>query len=384
MSGDGFTEVTTKSWFSRLTESVGGIIFGVLLILIAFPLLFWNEGRAVQRYKTLEEGAGAVVTISPETVDAANEGKLVHLSGMATTDEQLSDPQFGVTAQALKLQRTVEMYQWEEQVETETDTQVGGGETTEKEYSYHKVWSDDVINSNTFKQPGGHTNPGTMPYESQEYRADTVTLGAYTLSSGLVGKISAYEPLAVSEVPAAMQGQVQIANSGYYLGSNPQAPEIGDVRISYEVVNPTTVSLVAQQVGSSFQPYQAQAGGNIELLKVGTHSADEMFEAAQQANTMLTWGLRLAGLLMMTIGFSLVFKPLSVVFDIIPFLGNVVEAGTGFLAFLLALAFSSITIAIGWIFYRPLIAITLLVLAGAAIAAAVFYGRSRAKAKQAA
>jgi len=114
MSPDTVTEVTSQSWFSRIGDSFKGIIGGILLILIAVVLLFWNEGRAVKRYKTLQEGRGAVVSVSVTTVDPANEGKLIHVTGTAETDATLTDPIFGISVNAVKLRRSVEMYQWEE------------------------------------------------------------------------------------------------------------------------------------------------------------------------------------------------------------------------------------------------------------------------------
>ena len=48
MSDDRFTEVTQQSWFSRITGAVKGILVGLVLFVVSFPLLFWNEGRAVQ------------------------------------------------------------------------------------------------------------------------------------------------------------------------------------------------------------------------------------------------------------------------------------------------------------------------------------------------
>lgn len=47
----------------------------------------------------------------------------------------------------------------------------------------------------------------------------------------------------------------------------------------------------------------------------------------------------------------------------LPFLGNLAEMGIGLVSFLIALILSSITIAIAWIIYRPLIGIALLVVA---------------------
>ncbi len=114
MANDVFTEVTTESWFGRIQSSIKGVLFGIILFLVSFVLLFWNEGRAVKAAKTLEEGLGLVVSVASEPVDSGNDGKLVHTTGEATTDETLTDPQFGVLAHAVKLRREVQMYQWTE------------------------------------------------------------------------------------------------------------------------------------------------------------------------------------------------------------------------------------------------------------------------------
>jgi hypothetical protein len=60
----------------------------------------------------------------------------------------------------------------------------------------------------------------------------------------------------------------------------------------------------------------------------------------------------------------MVLRPLSVVADVLPFVGNIVSAGAGFIAFLSAGALSSVTIAVAWIAYRPLLGIGILVVAG--------------------
>ncbi|MCI5128714.1 MAG: hypothetical protein D3907_09490 [Candidatus Electrothrix sp. AUS3] len=144
---------------------------------------------------------------------------------------------------------------------------------------------------------------------------------------------------------------------------DPASPQVGDVRIQFESVAPTEVSIVAQQEGSRLRPYHARAGGDIELLQIGEHSAEAMFQKAQTDNKILTWILRAAGFLLMMIGLSMIFKVFSVLADVLPFLGNIVEAGTGFIAFLLAAVLSLITIAIAWIVFRPLLGIILLTVA---------------------
>ena len=58
---DRFTVTTHKSWFSRIGQAIVGVGVGLLLVAAAFPLLWWNEGRAVHRLRSLEEGARLVV-----------------------------------------------------------------------------------------------------------------------------------------------------------------------------------------------------------------------------------------------------------------------------------------------------------------------------------
>src|SRR6187549_3359542 len=108
------TVTTSKSWFSRLAESIKSVLVGLILFVAAFPILFWNEGRAVKTARSLEEGAGSVVSVASDQVAAGNEGKLVHVSGPISTDGPVADEDLGVQAEAVKLVRNVSMYQWVE------------------------------------------------------------------------------------------------------------------------------------------------------------------------------------------------------------------------------------------------------------------------------
>ena len=65
---DSFTETTSESWGSRLMSAIGGVLVGIVLFLVSFPLLFWNEGRAVRTAQSLEEGASNVVSVPPGVI----------------------------------------------------------------------------------------------------------------------------------------------------------------------------------------------------------------------------------------------------------------------------------------------------------------------------
>ena len=371
MSEDSFTEATHESWIGRVGGAFKAILFGLVLFVVAFPLLFWNEGRAVKRYKTLQEGGGAVVSVTSVSVDPANEGKLIHVTGKADTDATLTDPLFGVSANALTLSRIVEMYQWEEKSKSKTEKKIGGGTDTVKTYTYSKTWSDKPISSSNFKKAVEHRNPGSIPYESARQIADKVSLGAYTLSSPLVRQIHNSKSLPVGSdtpLPPSLKDKAKVLDGSFYIGTDPASPQVGDIRVKFQFVEPSEVSVIAKQARNTFEPYRTEAGGTIELLQTGTYSADAMIQQAQESNTILTWILRLLGFIVMLVGLSLVLRPLSVLADILPILGNIVGAGTGIISFLLAALLSLLTISIAWIVYRPMLGILLMAVSAALIA----------------
>ena len=74
--------------------------------------------------------------------------------------------------------------------------------------------------------------------------------------------------------------------------------------------------------------------------------------------------LRIVGWLMMYMGIKMILKPLSVLGDVLPFIGNIIEMGAGIIAFFVSAIVALLVIAIAWIFYRPVLGIILLVAAG--------------------
>lgn len=370
---DQFQDVTSVSWFGRIKRSVGGVLVGVLLVAAMIVVLFWNEGRAVTTARSLAEGASAVVSVPADTVIAANEGRLVHTSGPVTASEGLADEDFGVAADGVRLVREVEMFQWVEQSKSETTTKMGGGEETVTTYSYSKAWQDRPINSAEFKKPSGHENP-SMDIEGMAFQIPEGALGAFTLDRPVLDMIGNSEKLAISPsqkaaVEAAYQGtgRVSVANGQIFIGANPSAAAIGDYRISYLLVPLGDISVVGKQAGSGFTGYQTVAGDELLMVDAGKVPAAEMFAEAVRGNTIITWVLRIACLLFLAFGFGLLLGPLGVLADVIPFIGSIVRLGTGLVAFVLALLVGSATIAFAWFWYRPLVAIGVLV-AGFAIA----------------
>lgn len=367
-----FSETSSEGWFGRIGNAIKGILVGFIAAAGSVVLLFWNEGRAVQTAKSLDEGAGAVVSVSADNVDDGNQNKLIHITGEATTAEILKDEEYRISENAIRLERKVQMYQWEEEEEQEKKKKVGGGTETTTTYSYNKVWSDRLIDSGSFNKKFGSDfrNPGSMAIESRTQHAAKVTVGAYVLSDSLRNTISNPATLAVTDdnIPEEFTDRMTVSDKQtLYLGPDSQSPEIGDCRVTFEVTRPAAVTVIAQQTGQTFQPYQTKAGDALSMLRMGTISAEQMFEMAHADNNMLTWILRGVGALVMFVGITMIAKPISVVADVLPILGNIAETGIAIVAGLLTVAGSCLVIGIAWLFYRPLIGVPLLLVSVGAI-----------------
>ncbi len=386
MSNDTFTTTTSQSWFSRIGGAVMGVLVGILLFLGSFLLLGWNEGRAIHRAKTLEIGAGQVVSVPADAPAPANQGKLVHLTGPAEADKPVKDPVFGIVAQALKLRRDVQMYQWKEDSKSETKQKLGGGEETTTSYTYSKDWASGLIDSSNFKEPSGHKNPGEMPVDSETFVAADIHVGQFELPPSLTDKIDNYVPRPATEAEARVAAKETdadieaITGGQLYVGADPDKPAIGDLRVTFKMAPSGPVSIIAKQIGNTFEEFTVANLGSIELLQTGTHSAEAMFKAEQEGNAILTWILRLVGFLMMLFGLMMIAGIFSVLASIIPFLGNIVNMGTSMIAFALALPLTLVTIALAWLAYRPLIGIPLFLAAVGSVVFAIMRLSKRKKA----
>ena len=119
-----------------------------------------------------------------------NDQALVYVTGKATTKAILKDELFNISANVLKLKRTVKMYQWKE-------------EKTDTTYKYKKIWSQHLIDSTKFKQKG-YNNPTTMPYKSKTSIARTIRVGAFRLSKSLISQLTNFEPLKLNKLGARL------------------------------------------------------------------------------------------------------------------------------------------------------------------------------------
>lgn len=376
------TTVTVhKSYGSKLGDSFKGILGGLLMFIAGFPLLFWNEGNAVKTAKAIDEGEGACVELESNTkVDPEMEGKLVHLSGKADTQDVLADDDFGISVTAIRLERDVEMYQWVEHEKKSEKKNVGGSSDITYTYTYTKEWVRSPVSSGGFKE-AGHDNPGAMEFEGVRKSAANVTFGAFRLNEKQIEKIGGSQQYVFPTNFVSRVERVKVQGGTIYVPNaetrnNPLntrdvmgQPRIGDMRVTFRAVYPHTVSLIAKQKGDTFVDYTAKNGKKLSYLTDGEEDAASMFATARSNNKILTWILRIVGFLLMFWGLKGVFQPIATLGEVLPFLGTLLNGGISIVAFLLALPCALATIGIAWLFYRPVLGVALLVAAVALIIA---------------
>jgi len=376
LEGDSFTAVTSTSWFARIRESLIAILIGIVLVALSTGLLFWNEGGAAKTSAALSEGAEAVVAVASDRVDPASEGRLVHIAGNIRVGMAARDADFAFGVNALCLLRKVAMYQWTEEVHSETQKKLGGGEETVTRYSYHRQWFDHAVDSTRFLHASDHRNPPMPSVTSHSFYAGNVRLGGFRLTDRIIGMLSGGEKFAV---PNTVQPQAigtlglnaRVVQGEVYVGANPDQPVIGDARISWQILPITPMSVVGRQTQGTITPWVAGNGSEVMLVETGVVDPALMFRHGQESNLLLTWTLRAGGVLIMFAGFRMLLSLFSVLADGVPFFGNIVGAGAMLVALFCTMAFAPIVIAIAWVFNRPVVAVGVLV-----VGAVIAYGLS--------
>ena len=388
---------------------------------------------------------------NPNKKDASLDGELICGTAMATTEDSLSDSQFGVGAKAIALKRRVEYYQWVEHASSSSEDKLGGSQETTTTYSYSLEWVPSPVQSSEFKDPAYQMkNMVLTTYEDSEQYAENVSWGAYKLSESLISMISSREELLLSisedllkqldqstqtayerfygvqkdqqpvQQPVQQQAiidsvrallsdsakavldslqavndsinkQMENANNKkdlkyihqagnvLYFGRVPSSPEAGDVRITFEVVVPAKVTVMAVVDGDTFKPYKAKNGKRFQTLVMGKKSGDEIIDEEKEVNNIFLWILRIVGALMVIGGLKGIFDFIITILKVVPFIANIIGWGIGVVCTVVGIAWSLIIIAIAWLFYRPLLGISLLVLAGFLVWVFAFKGKDKLK-----
>ena len=305
----------SRSYNDRVKDSGKAFICGCILFLSSFVFLYFVEMETSRAFVLINRARKAVQTgITLDKVQKKYQNCMVHVSGHATVDHsgQLDD-ELGVTPaeKCLVLKRTVEVYQWveiKERKEKRTD------------YQYTKYWREDDVDSGHFRYHMGHANPPRQhKFYSKKFMNERVQLGAFELKPNVLEKMDQFIPLdnlstthsafsvadqlgdeagkcgnreigfeyilkAAAE-PDSMSQKLtgrtySISGLGQHLITGDKnemglytTPQVGDMRISYQVIKEGPVSICGVQTENTFRRFLMKRDGI-----AGGHDPSNMYE----------------------------------------------------------------------------------------------------------
>ena len=427
------TTVTTKVGDDD-PLGIGGFIAGCLLIPFSLVLLWKNEKKVVTYAKLLHQAKEECVDITDDQPADENDYRLVHVTGTTLNQDKIEDEAFGAFAEnSYRLVRTVEMYQWKENQSTKRE---GDTETTTYTYEKGwfaypissagfqerdkrnptKEWpfmsetkSAETVTMGKFKLNQDQIAKLGQKDESWNWK-DGGAAACENTTDTMKGK--GFEPLRQDKgSPDYLISSAEGDASGEH--------HIGSYRIKFHYNVCGEATLMAQQVqdkandytfrkwnpekkmvpyGESTDAEMDQACGSpvccyicmcvncmmhtmfeevVDFARDGNTSQEAYFKEQEATIGLASKIIRPVGILLCIFGFYLLFSPVIALLDMIPFVGwllsGIVAVAAVIFAIVVGLTLSVLTIAVAWVFFRPLIGIPLLLAVAASVYLVFFY-----------
>lgn len=211
-------------------------------------------------------------------------------------DEPLTEVDYGISIQAVKLKRRVQMFQWVEERTQRDYSDVQSAQSSDGDYYYVTEWRDKLVDSRSFYIRHGHQNPPDIPLKTITYIAPFVRIGQLTLGTELKNKFDDYIEVTSDERPE--RRDIKLHLGIYYHCEDVWNPQVGDIRVQfyYAGLNTEHVTVIAMQKDGRLQPYKTSKGHEILILRHGLLNIYQMFSAEHSDARFETWKLRGAGM----------------------------------------------------------------------------------------
>ncbi len=243
---------------ARLTSPVGRFSAGLVLLFLAAAVLWLNEG-AMDVAKITRTS----IALTADKVEATANRRLVSITGRLTTADELGDPQYLKPGHYLKLVRKVRVFS-------------RGG------------WKAD-------------------PKQGKSWQSPSAQIGAYTIDPQM---IELPAPEALKLAPEMLAARGARLDGKYYLfvgGGSLKKPRPGDLRVSYAAVaSSLEVTAFGKKQDDMLSPYVTV---EYKFYKVFKGNRDQALAKLPAQHTFRLWFLRLIGVLLMWLGFSLFSLP---------------------------------------------------------------------------
>jgi Transmembrane protein 43 len=323
--------------------------FGVAVTLSCLlpTVLYFAETRMRDRAVLLRAARATIVDAPLGVLAPDREGTLIHAVGLVTCAEPVQDAAFNLSVTALRLYRTVEMYQW---VEVKEQVDFGGNDGKVTRTSYVKRWAPTLARMPMFPARPDLRNPSLMPYEERSVAASRCRLGALELPPDSLLQLGQFEPILltdeqVAKVPTDLQGKVHNQRGQLFIGGKPDLPAVGDVRVAFQVVTLREISALAMQRTAALVPAPDQGIPQV-LIADGNVAVDGLLALVEPVAAAPEWAVRVGAFVALLVAWTLLLRKLLPSISAPPFGPRSTAAG---LAVLSATALTCGALAAVWL-----------------------------------
>jgi len=353
-----YTETVTKSYGSKIMDSLKWILIGLLMFLASFAVLWTNEWTV-----DMSKIAKTSTEVEADKVNTENNEKFISVTWEINSEEKIWDNLYLKNGDYIFVSRKVEMFAWKEKSTSSTDKNLWGSETTTTKYDYYKEWTEKPEKSINFKESQGHNNP-EKKISSSDNKVLNAQVWEFNIKTSNLS-LTAKTKLQLNEENTVIKntwtGSAKLNNwiiyEWFWTSLNPQ---VWDIRISYTVLNKwENVTVMGKQKDKEIISYSDEDWNQLFRVFYGTRA--DAISTLKTEYLFKLWMFRALWFFLMFMWLSLVLAPIWVFLDIIPVAGSITKFITWAIAFVVALVLSIITILISMIFHN-IIALILVVL----------------------
>jgi Transmembrane protein 43 len=129
-------------------------------------------------------------------------------------------------------------------------------------------------------------------------------------------------------------------------------PQVGDLRLCYTVLpNQANVTVFGKLAADRVIP---ASFGKEPFFRIFLGERQAAIGAMKTEYNIQLWAIRVLGFLLMWVGLMMVMGVFSAIANVLPFLGDLVEAVSGFAAFIVAGLLSTVTIMVSSLLHNPI------------------------------
>jgi hypothetical protein len=280
----------------------------MILYIQLIQFSYFITGNAFHHRTALEEALSNAISFKDNsyaqmTGKSENyEDKLLHIVGELRIQEPLADYSYNILVSAVKLRKTVQMYQWHEDYTENPYAEGVESGSDSRSYYYFKDWNEKVVDSRSFHSPFTYQNPQQFPMQGKTFTAEKAYIGNFEIGESVKNMMDDWIDVTSDTRPE--DSYIKMHLGWYYHVDDLFNPYVGDVRLKFQLagLQGTSYTIVGKLVNGKIEPYKSKMMRDIILLRKGEMSIDDIFSSEHSSVWRKTWYVRLFGFILILFG----------------------------------------------------------------------------------